>query len=180
MQPGFVLIDDPEDADIFISVLYEHLVSEVYIMARMGCYNFHPGVLPHYKGAGAYSWVIINGEKETGVTLHEIDPDIDNGNVIEIGRFPIEGWDTAETLFCKAEDEIMRLFKKWFKKLLVGDYTAIPQTEKGHIYYRKDLAKAKDLTRHARAFTFEGKDNCFYRNKYGEKIELKYENRTDS
>lgn len=174
MPSGYVMVDDPEQADIFISVLYEHLVSEVYIMKRRGCYNFHPGILPFYKGAGAYSWVIINGEKETGVTLHEIDPDIDNGSVIEIGRFPIEGWDTAETLFKKAEDEIMRLFKKWFKRLLLQDYVSIPQTEKGTIYYRKDLLRAKDLTRYARAFTFKGKDNCFYRDRNGQKIELKY------
>jgi methionyl-tRNA formyltransferase len=180
LPEGYRWTDDPEKADYFFSVLYEHLVSEVYIMGRRGCYNFHPGVLPYYKGAGAYSWVIINKEKETGVTLHEIDPDIDNGPVIEIAKFPIEGWDTSETLFRKAEEAIYSLFTKWFKRLLVGDYEAKEQTEKGAIYYRKDLNKAKDLTRYVRAFTFKGKDNCFFRNKYGQRVELKYEDRISS
>jgi methionyl-tRNA formyltransferase len=161
-----------EDCDVLISIMYDKLIPEDFIKSHK-CYNFHPGVLPWYRGAGAYSWAIINGEFETGVTLHEIDKDIDHGNVISIERFPISKKDTAETLFRKAEETIFELFKYSLSILATKDIITTIQ-EEGKIYYRKDLEKAKDLTRYVRAFTFEGKDNCFYYNSKGEKIELKW------
>lgn len=163
-----------EDCDIFISVMYDKLIPEVYIKTHK-CFNFHPGVLPWYRGAGAYSWSIINGEFETGVTLHEIDKDIDHGDVIAIGRFPIMKEHTAETLFNKAEDKIFEMFKKWLPKLIHSRGLLLFQQETGRIYYRKDLEKARDLTKYVRAFTFTGKPNAYFINKKGERIELKYE-----
>lgn len=153
-------LTDMDSCDVFISVLYDKLIPEDYIKSRP-CFNFHPGILPWYRGSGAYSWAIINGEFETGVTLHEIDKDIDHGDVIDIERFRITPQDTAESLFNKAEITILRMFALWLPDLLNGCYDATPQVE-GKIYYRKDLEKAKDLTRLLRAFTFTGKENAFY------------------
>lgn len=155
------ILQDMEDCDIFVSVLYDKIIPEEYIKTRP-CFNFHPGILPWYRGSGAYSWAIMNGEMETGVTLHKIDKDIDHGDVIEIRRFPILPDDTAETLFHKAEDLIFIMFKAWIHRLVEGHYKAYPQAD-GRIYYRKDLEKAKDLTRFKRAFTFEGKESAYYR-----------------
>lgn len=153
-------LTDMYSCDVFISVLYDKLIPEDFIKSKP-CFNFHPGILPWYRGSGAYSWAIINGEFETGVTLHEIDKDIDHGNVIDIRRFTILPTDTAETLFKKAEITIMQMFRQWLKNLLEGQYRAVQQLE-GRIYYRKDLEKAKDLTKFIRAFTFEGKERAFY------------------
>lgn len=167
LENGYEL-SSMEDCDIFISVLYDTLIPEEYIKSRK-CYNFHPGVLPWYRGAGAYSWVIINGEFETGVTLHEIDKDIDHGDVIFIDRFSIEADDTAEDLFKKAEKKIFNLFCDWLPTLIIGDGKFETQKqEEGRIYYRKDLEKMRDLTKFIRAFTFEGKPDAFYKNKQGE------------
>lgn len=167
-------ISSMEDCDIFISVLYDKIILEEYIATKQ-CYNFHPGVLPWYRGAGAYSWAIINGEFETGVTLHEIDKDIDHGDVIHINRFAIQQGDTAEDLFHTAEQIIFKMFQEFLPKLINGEYyNAVKQME-GRIRYRRDLDKVKDLTKFVRAFTFLGKDNCYFINRAGEKIELKYE-----
>lgn len=175
IPPGFELVDDPEESHIFISVLYEHLVSEAFIEKRHACFNFHPGVLPDYRGSGAYSFAIINEERETGVTLHKLDIDIDSGPIIEIVKFPIEGWDTAESLFYKAEQAIFTLFKAQFDHLLKGDYLSYPQPEGGCIYYRKDLQKAKDLTRFLKAFSFTGKESAYYIKENGKKVYLEYD-----
>lgn len=155
-------LTDMESCDVFISVLYDKLIPEDYIKSRP-CFNFHPGILPWYRGSGAYSWAIINGEFETGVTLHEIDKDIDHGDVIDIQRFAIQPTDTAQILFSKAEITILQMFKRWLDHLVKKEYKPIQQ-ESGRIYYRKDLEKAKDLTRFVRAFTFEGKERAFYIN----------------
>lgn len=162
-----------EECDIFISVMYDKIIPESFIASRP-CYNFHPGVLPWYRGAGAYSWAIINGEFETGVTLHKIDKDIDHGDVLEIRRFPIDRCDTAETLFAKAEITIFEMFKSFLQNGLESSMVQTIQQD-GRIYYRKDLEKARDITHFVRAFTFTGKENAFFINRKGEKIELKYE-----
>ena len=170
-----LLIDDPEEADIFISVMYDSLVSEQYIN-REGrhCYNFHPGILPAYRGSGAFSWALINEEKECGITLHKLDVDIDSGPVIDIKRFAIEPWDTAKTLFDKGMLAIYDLFVKHFDDIVSNRCLAIPQTEPPRIYYRKDLLKAKDMTKYIRAFTYEDKESAFYINRQGEKIYIRW------
>ena len=66
---GFELTDVPAECDVFISVLYDTLITEEFIAARRA-YNFHPGILPDFRGAGAFSWALLNKEKETGITLH--------------------------------------------------------------------------------------------------------------
>jgi len=162
-----------EDCDIFISILYDKLLTPEFIASKKACYNFHPGYLPDYRGSGAYSWVIINGESTAGVTLHLIDKDIDHGPILDRRVFPVKDTDTAETLFHQAENIIYDMFKEWLPKLISGQHDLQPNIG-GHVYLRKDLDKAKDLTRFVRAFTFEGKDNAYYYNSKGEKIELKY------
>ena len=87
-----------DECEVFISVLYDKILPASFLEGRR-CYNFHPGILPQYRGAGAFSWAILNGEKETGITLHEIDGDIDHGPIINISRFPVLPYDTASKLY---------------------------------------------------------------------------------
>ncbi len=101
IPPKFSLVEDPDDCDIFISILYDSLVSQDFISSKKRCINFHPGVLPDYRGSGAYSWALINKEKETGVTVHEMDCGIDSGAIIEVRKTIIYPGDTAESLFTR-------------------------------------------------------------------------------
>lgn len=169
--PGVELVDDLEECEVFISVLYDTLITEEFIDGRLACYNFHPGVLPEYRGSGAFSWSILNKEAYTGITLHEIDMGIDSGPVIDLRRIPILSNDTAGSLFKRAEEKIFTMFEQWFMRLATGEIRGVPQTSKGHIYYRKDLDVAKDITHIVRAFTFPGKESCYYV-KDGKKIYL--------
>lgn len=162
--PGVEIVDDIEECDVFISVLYDKLLTKEFIDGRDACFNFHPGLLPKYRGSGAYSWAIINHEMKTGVTLHLIDPDIDHGPVLQRREFFIKPSDTAGTLFAKAEDLIFRMFQDWYAKLVIEQEIKVEKNsnEESHIYYRKDLEAAKDITRFVRAFTFPGKESCYY------------------
>lgn len=174
LPEGVTLTDDPESSEVFISVLYGHLVSETFISPRR-CYNFHPGILPQYRGAGAFSWCLLNGDKECGITLHKLEVDIDSGPVIALRTFPVHPWDTAESLFGKGMGAIYELFTGWFARLVAGLYTAEPQDEsKAKLYYRRDLERQRDLTRFARAFAFEGKPGAFYTDRHGRRHELRW------
>lgn len=163
-----------EDCEVFISVMYDTLLTPEFLAGRRS-YNFHPGLLPQYRGSGAFSWAIINEEKETGVTLHEIDKHIDHGNIIERASFPISSDDTAETLFRTAEKKIESMFRAWLPRLIDGAYESSPQNEaEASLYLRSDLERAKDLTRYARAFTFKGKDRAHYTTHDGLKVPIVY------
>lgn len=174
LPPGWKLSSQPE-SDVFISVMYDELVSERFINERP-CYNFHPGLLPHYRGSGAFSWAIINRELETGVTLHKLDVNIDTGPVISKTPIPIWPTDTAETLYNRAMEVMFLMFQEYFGDLLEGNYFRLYPQERsaGKTYYRRDLKEALDLTRFVRAFTFEGKPGAYYTNSQGEKIELRW------
>jgi len=171
--PGFELTEELESADIIISVMYEKILSSDYINDRV-CFNFHPGVLPEYKGSGAFSWVIINQEDKAGVTLHLIDRGIDTGDVIEIREFLIGKEDTAHSLFIRGESLLFKMFKDWYTDLIRGHFVATPQRSKGRLYYKKDLQKAKNLTRFIKAFYFPNKEAAYYINDKAEKIYLNF------
>jgi methionyl-tRNA formyltransferase len=170
VQPGFELVEDLESADIIVSVLYDKLF-KVNIVKEKYCYNFHPGILPNYRGSGICSWAIINEEKYMGVTLHVIDEGIDTGDIIEVRKFPILEKDTAYSLFTQVEKVIYEMFQIWFNKLLTLNFTCVPQeiNENDVVYYKKDLRSAKNLTKFIRAFYFPNKEAAYYITSNGEK-----------
>lgn len=171
---GFEIVDDIESSDIVISVLYDKILP-IQVLKDKKCFNFHPGILPEYKGVGIYSWVLINGEEKTGVTLHLIDRGVDTGDIIEIREFLISKKDTAFSLHQRGEKVILKMFKDWYRDLLVGNYIAVPQNpNKGTVYRKRDLQKAMNLTKFARAFHFPEKPPAFFINDKSEKIYLHY------
>ena len=172
---GFFLTDDIGVSDIIISVKYDKILSKETVKKKQ-CFNFHPAPLPKYRGVGLASWFIINREKSGGVSLHKIDEGIDTGPIIEVREFSISEGDTAQVVFNKCEKMILEMFQDWYNNLLKGKFSLKPQETKNRKLYReKDIQKAKDLTRYARAFDFEGKELAYYYNKRGEKIYLKYD-----
>lgn len=67
--------------------------------AVYGGINYHPSLLPKYRGGSAMNWAVINGETETGVTIHQIDAGVDTGPIILQKRVPIDPEDTVKSLY---------------------------------------------------------------------------------
>lgn len=166
MPEGCSMAENDVEVDIYISVLSELLLNKEQLERYKVAYNFHPGVLPEYRGSGACSWVIINKEEYAGVTLHVIDEGIDTGPIIDIQKFALFKEDTAAIVFVQTERLIFKMFKEWFKTLATvkQGLSGIEQSvnRPSRLYKRKDLEDAKDLTRFVRAFTFEGKERAYY------------------
>jgi methionyl-tRNA formyltransferase len=174
MPNGYELAGTIDESEIIISVLYDKLFTRTQLRERT-CFNFHPGSLPKYRGAGCCSWALINEESFFGITLHLIDEGIDTGDIITHHEFPIMPEDTAYTLFQKSENIIYSLFKEWFAKLLQGEYVSSGQNrESSSLYQRKDLEKAKDLTRFIKAFYFPDKEAAYYYDRRGKKIYINF------
>jgi methionyl-tRNA formyltransferase len=71
------------NADIFVVVAFRMLPEIVWKIPTKGTINLHTSLLPKYRGAAPINWVLINGEKETGITTFFIDQQIDSGAIIK-------------------------------------------------------------------------------------------------
>lgn len=174
-QQGILLVDQCEDADYIFSVFHNRIFSPAQLACKLGKFNFHGGLLPYYRGSCTINWALINEEKETGVTLHILDEGVDTGCIIDIQKINLVDDDTSETVYRKLESLVFDMFTQWFFRLLSESYQTTRQDLKiGHLYKRKDIEKAKDLTRFVRAFEHEGKEHAYYYTKSGKKVTLKF------
>lgn len=173
------ITEEPDECDVFISVLYDTILNPEFLNdfrngSKRRSYNFHPGILPNYRGAGVYSWVLINKETETGVTLHEIDPDIDSGPIIDIARTTIIYQDTAESLFLRCMDLLFQMFVTHYHRILSGEYVTT-ENEGGNFYSRQSLEGAKDITHMIKAFRFYGKESAYWFDSRGNRRHIEWE-----
>lgn len=108
-----VKIKEPEEmeklrsyeADVFVVTAFGQILSrEILDMPRLGCFNIHASLLPKYRGAAPIQWVILDGEKETGVTIMRMDVGIDTGDMVSKIVVPIEDTDTGESLHDKLSE----------------------------------------------------------------------------
>jgi len=90
------------EADIYIVAAFGQILSqEILDIPRYGCLNIHASILPKYRGASPIQHVILDGEKETGVTIMQMDAGLDTGDMLYCKKLPIKEEDTFETLHDK-------------------------------------------------------------------------------
>jgi len=168
------LTENIDDSDILISIIYDKIFNEKFLKNRK-CFNFHLGKLPEYGGSNIPVWALLNNESEFGITLHLIDQGVDTGDIFDIEKFKIEKFDTAYSINQKSQKVILKMFKKWFLRLIKDDFTAVKQDKsKSKMYYKKQLDEVKDISVLARAMYFPGKESLFFINSKGKKIHVTY------
>ncbi len=78
------------DLDLLLVCRFNLLSPEVFEAPWLGAINIHSSLLPAYRGVHPVSWVLINGERETGVTIHRVDRGVDTGGILAARSLPIE------------------------------------------------------------------------------------------
>jgi len=173
LPDGYTITDDIDSCDIFISVLYDKILSGDFLESRK-CYNFHPAILPNYAGVGTMTWSILNGEKHHGITLHMINEGIDTGDIIDIIKFEIDEEETSYSLHNKTMKKIFDFFKDKFFIILDKSYDTYKQDfSKRKVYTYKKLDELLNLTKYMRATYFPNKSKPYY-HKGLKKIEVEY------
>lgn len=99
-------------ADLQVVVAFRMLPEVVWNMPPKGTINLHASYLPHYRGAAPINWAVINGEKETGVTIFKLKHAIDTGDLIVRKKVPIASDETAGSLHDKLMEEGAQLLAK--------------------------------------------------------------------
>jgi methionyl-tRNA formyltransferase len=97
-EPQFIQNLREWQADLFLVVAFRILPPEVFTMPPLGTINVHAALLPKYRGAAPIQWAIINGERETGVTIFFIEKKIDAGEIILQRQTAIGEFETAGEL----------------------------------------------------------------------------------
>jgi UDP-4-amino-4-deoxy-L-arabinose formyltransferase/UDP-glucuronic acid dehydrogenase (UDP-4-keto-hexauronic acid decarboxylating) len=96
--------------DILFSFYYRKLIKKSILdIPPQGCLNLHGSLLSKYRGRCPINWVLINGEKETGVTLHYMTPRPDDGDIVCQEKIDISDDDTAKSLYKKATDTASKM-----------------------------------------------------------------------
>lgn len=95
-------------------------------LAPLGALNLHGSLLPAYRGRAPVNWVLVNGEEETGVTLHYMVAKPDAGAIVDRERVAIGFSDTALILFRKLELAAVRLLDRALPLLREGRAAAVP------------------------------------------------------
>ena len=127
-KPEFVL-------SLFARVL---IPKEVVDCAKYSM-NLHPSLLPNYKGCFSVPWVIINDEKETGITFHEISERFDEGRTIFQKSCKISTKDTAQSLYSKINFMFFKYFLRVFDDYINGFLLPTDQLKVIGSYYPRKL-----------------------------------------
>ncbi|MCL1833790.1 MAG: methionyl-tRNA formyltransferase [Leptospirales bacterium] len=126
------------NADIFIVVAYGKLIPEsVFTLPRYGTINLHPSLLPKYRGAAPVEWAIINGEKETGVTVQMINEELDAGDIIAQEKIQLNNSITSGELYEIVNSIGEELLLKSVEILSDGRDRLIPQDHSKATYCGK-------------------------------------------
>lgn len=115
--------------DIQVVVAFRMLPEAVWKFPPMGTFNLHASLLPDYRGAAPINWVIINGEKETGVTTFMIDHQIDTGKILLQKKIKIDPFETAGSLHQKIKEDGAQLVLKTIHGLKSKSITPIEQNK---------------------------------------------------
>lgn len=90
------------NADVMVVAAYGLIIpTAVLNLFPKGCYNIHASLLPRWRGAAPIHRALLAGDSETGVTIMEVVPKLDAGNMICKGVVPITDADTTQTLHDK-------------------------------------------------------------------------------
>ncbi|MBL4889764.1 MAG: hypothetical protein JKX97_07070 [Candidatus Lindowbacteria bacterium] len=98
-----------------------------------GAWNLHPSLLPKYRGHNPYFWVIKNGEKETGITAHQLSDEFDKGPILLQKSIPIRDNETIGSIWNRLSILAGEVSKDLLERIATGDTSCTAQSEGKHI-----------------------------------------------
>ena len=168
------------EPDIIFSFYYRDLIdSSVLKLPKSGCMNLHGSLLPKYRGRCPINWVLVNGEKETGISLHYMTRRPDDGDVVIQKKIIISDDDTARSLHEKATNASSKMLDEILPQIKNGTAPRIPQDysratyfggrrpKDGEIDWSKSAVKVRNLVRavtipYPGAFSYVGNRKCLF------------------
>ncbi len=115
---------------VIFSFYYRDLIPDkVLKLAKLGAFNMHGSLLPRYRGRACINWAVLNGETETGATLHRMTEKADRGNIVDQEVVSIGQGDTAKDVFLKVADAATEILGRSLESIESGDAKGVPQDD---------------------------------------------------
>lgn len=127
--------------DIIITCAYGQFVpKEILNFPKYGCINVHGSLLPELRGGAPIHWAIIRGYKETGITIMNMAPKMDAGDILAQAKIPISDSMTLGELYQKMSNLGSELLIKTLPQIINNEITPIPQDE-SKVTYAYNVSK---------------------------------------
>lgn len=171
-----------KNCDVGIVAAYGELIPpEIFNLPKHGTLNIHPSLLPKYRGPSPIQTAILNGNKETGVTIMKVDEEMDHGPIITACPIPITDDDTYQALHDKLARTGADLLVRILPDYLAGKIKPIPQNHSKATFTRKFKTEDGEIKSNDKAQSAYNKIRALnpepgtfvWLNKNGKKLRLK-------
>ena len=145
-EPGFVEKLRELNPDLIIVAAFGQIIPEsVLNMPKFGCINIHASLLPKYRGAAPIQYAVIDGEKESGVTIMKMGKGLDTGDMIARTEVPLAKDETGGSLFEKLSSAGARLLVETLPDIFAGTAVYEKQPEESPTPYAAMITKKMGL-----------------------------------
>jgi methionyl-tRNA formyltransferase len=147
-KPTFDFIHSLSPDLIVVSTFTQVITKAVIQIPKFGVINIHPSLLPRYRGPTPTAWSLLNGEEETGISIHFIeDETIDSGRLIVQSRMKILPEDTDGTLRHKLAELSRAALSRAIDRVLTTDHASFPpQDESLATVFRKRTIQDAEIS----------------------------------
>lgn len=128
--------------DLIVVVAYGKILPKAVLdIPRFGCINVHASLLPKYRGAAPIQWAVLNGDKETGVTVQLMNEGIDTGDILVVKKTEININETSSELFKRLSSLGASVLEEAIEQIKGNSIKRIPQPQ-GDFGYASMLNKS--------------------------------------
>lgn len=141
-EESFVQILRELNPDAMVVIAFGQILPKAILdIPKYGCINIHASLLPKYRGAAPLQWVVLDGEKETGITTMMMDVGMDTGDMLEKLMVSMDPKETYGSIHDKLSVLGGDLITSTLEKIESGEMVRIPQNEE-ETSYTKKITKA--------------------------------------
>ncbi|MDE9534168.1 bifunctional UDP-4-amino-4-deoxy-L-arabinose formyltransferase/UDP-glucuronic acid oxidase ArnA [Xenorhabdus bovienii] len=138
--------------DVIFSFYYRNMLSQDLLsLAEKGAFNLHGSLLPKYRGRAPVNWAVLNGETETGVTLHKMVIKPDAGDIVAQQAVLIGETDISLDVHGKIREAAVELLDSILPQIKSSHYLSIPQDENQATYFGRRTAEDGEIDWHKSA-----------------------------
>jgi methionyl-tRNA formyltransferase len=131
--------------DLLVSFAYGRIFGPRFLaLFPLGGINIHPSLLPRYRGPTPIPQAILAGDRETGLTIQRLAPEMDSGDILVQERTPLSGRETTGTLSALMAGKAAELLPPLLRRLAAGSLEAVPQNHR-EASYCSLIAKEESL-----------------------------------
>lgn len=145
-EPEFVETLKKLEPDMIIVAAFGQIIPKTILdMPKYGCLNIHASLLPKYRGAAPIQQAVIDGEKESGVTIMQMGVGLDTGDMISQAVVPLAEDETGGSLFDKLAEEGAALLIRTIPSIVDGTAVYTKQPEESPTPYASMITKQMGL-----------------------------------